>query len=154
MSQRLRAEALTRTADDIGVAVSSEHPNVFGILMETGYPEGVATLVVFADGSTSLYFSKGGGIIGAGEHDSVRAKHGAFFEEAEARLSAFKPATNSPPPKPGRVRFYVRTYRGTLTSEADEDDLGYKRHSLSKLFHAGQAVISAIREATDDDGAF
>ena len=86
-SQRLRTQALTRTARDIGVAPSSAHPTVFGILMETGYPEAVATLVVFAEGSTSVYFSGGGGVIGAGEHESVRATHSPFFAEAESQLS-------------------------------------------------------------------
>ena len=75
MSQQLRAEALARSAQDLGLSSSPEDPTVFGILMETGYPEAVATLAVFVEGSTSLYFSSGGGIIGAGEHDSVRMTH-------------------------------------------------------------------------------
>ncbi|MGH7522027.1 MAG: hypothetical protein ACREMI_12205 [Gemmatimonadales bacterium] len=149
-SKGLRAEALSRTASDIGVTANPEHPNVFGILMETGYPEAVATLAVFAEGSTSMYFSSGGGIIGAGEHESVRETHAPFFAEAEAQLGAFTPATSTPLPSPGRVRFYVRTFKGTLTAEAGEEDLGEMRHSLSELFHAGHAVIAAVREVSGD----
>jgi len=151
MSQHLRSEALTRSAEDIGVVASPEHPNVFGIIMETGYPEAVATLAVFAEGSTSLYFSSGGGVIGAGEHESVRETHGPFFAEAEARLAAFTKTTEMPLPAEGRVRFYVRTFRGTLTAEAAEDDLGEMRHELSDLFHAGHAAIAAVREASDGE---
>lgn len=152
MSSRLRAEALTRTAAELGIDVSPEHPNIFGILMETGYSDAVATLTVFVDGSTSLYFSTGGGVIGAGEHDSVRATHEPFFAEAEARLGAFTKATATPIPADGRVRFYLRTFRGTLTAEAGEEDLGEMRHELSDLFHAGHSVIGAVREASGDDG--
>ncbi len=119
--------------------------------METGYPEAVATLAVFAEGSTSLYFSSGGGVIGAGEHESVRETHGPFFAEAEARLGAFTKATDTPLPTEGRVRFYVRTFRGTLTADALEEDLGEMRHELSDLFHAGHSVLSAVREASGDD---
>jgi hypothetical protein len=109
------------------VAVSAEHPNVFGILMETGYPKAAATLAVFAEGSTSLYFSSGGGIIGAGQHESVRKTHGRFFAEAEAYRRAFTPATDTPLPAVGRVRFYLRTFGGTLTAEAPEEDLVHMR---------------------------
>jgi hypothetical protein len=35
------------------------------VLMELGLEQGVATMVAFADGTVSLYFSGGGGIIGA-----------------------------------------------------------------------------------------
>ena len=42
--------------------------------------ESVASLVSIADGTTSLYFSNGGGIIGAGQHQKVR--------DASARLIA------------------------------------------------------------------
>ena len=40
-------------------------PDVWGVLMELGLEQGVATMVAFADGTVSLYFSGGGGIIGA-----------------------------------------------------------------------------------------
>jgi hypothetical protein len=145
----LRELALTRAAADLGLSPGPESPNVFGILMETAYPEAVASLVVFAEGSTSLYFSNGGGIIGAGEHASVRATLGAFFAETEAHLSAFTPAESTPLPAPGRVRFYLRTFKGTLTAEADEQALGNMQHELSPVFHRGHAVISAVLEATD-----
>jgi hypothetical protein len=153
MSQQLRAEALTQSAQNLGIVTSEEHPTVFGILMETGYSDAVATLAVFAEGSTSLYFSTGGGIIGAGEHDSVRATHAPFFAEAEARLGVFTKTSDTPLPSDGRVRFYLRTFGSTLTAEALEEDLGEMRHELSDLFHAGHNVITAVREASGDDGA-
>ena len=42
-----------------------EMPVVWGVVMETGYPEAVVTLVSLGDRTTSLYFSNGGGIIQA-----------------------------------------------------------------------------------------
>jgi hypothetical protein len=52
-------------------------------------------------------------------------------------------------PSVGRVRFFLRTFAGTLTAEADEEDLGEGRHPLSPLFHAGHEVITAVRESSE-----
>lgn len=152
-ARELRTQALRRSAEQIGIGASPAHPSVFGLLMETGYPHAVASLVVFADGSTSLYFSTGGGVTGAGEHASVRDTHPALFTEAEAQREAFTPTVDTPLPQPGRVRFYLRTFGGTLMAEASEEDLGQMHHRLSRLFHAGHAVIAAIRRATGGNGA-
>jgi len=144
----LRDAALSITAQDLGLAPSADHPNVFGFIMETAYPEAVVTLSVFGEGSTSLYFSNGGGVIGAGQHEAVRRTHPALFREAEAQLAAFKPAKDAELPTAGRVRFYLRTFGGTVGAEADEQDLGHMRHQLSPLFHAAHGTIAAIREAS------
>lgn len=115
--------------------------------METGYPQGVATLVALADGTTSLYFSNGGGVIGAGEQARVRAAAAVLISAAEGRLAEFVLANETPLPDVGRVRLYVRTFGSTLTAEAAEQDLAYGRHALSPVFHAGHAVIATVREA-------
>jgi hypothetical protein len=113
--------------------------------METGYPSGTATLVTFADGTTSLYFSNGGGVIGAGAHAAVRSASERLLATAEAQLADLEPATETPLPQVGRVRFYIRTFSGTLTAEAAEQALVSKHDRLSPLFHAGHGVITAIR---------
>jgi hypothetical protein len=92
----LRAQVLTLSARELRVTSTPALPQVFGLLMETGYPEAVASLVVFAEGSTSLYFSNGGGVIGAGDQESVRAQIQPFLSEAEAHLADFVPATETP----------------------------------------------------------
>ena len=147
-SRELRHQALTVAASDLGLAPTAARPNVWGILMETAYPEGVATLVVLADGTTSLYFSGGGGVIGAGDHDSVRGAGEMVLSATEAHLSHFVTAGETPLPDVGRVRFYVRTFDGIKGAEADEEDLGEGRHPLSPVFHAAHDVIGAIRQVS------
>ena len=144
MSRDLRAKALSARPSELGVRPSGSR--VWGMLMETGYPEAVATLVTFADGSTSLYFSSGGGTIGAGEHDSVRTAAENLLRTADQFLGELAPAKDYPLPEVGRVRFYVHTFEGILAADRDEEDLGYERDPLAPVFHAGHAVISAIRE--------
>ena len=61
---KLRTQVLQRPAGDIELPPSDVVEPV-AILMETGYPEAVATLIAVADGTTSMYFSNGGGVIAA-----------------------------------------------------------------------------------------
>jgi hypothetical protein len=55
----LRNQALNLRKEQLGDAFA-EVP-ILAVLMETGYPEAVATLVGVVDGTSSLYFSNGGG---------------------------------------------------------------------------------------------
>lgn len=119
--------------------------------METGYPGAAASLVTFADGSTSLYFSAGGGVIGGGDHANVNQAARAFVAKAAEELEHFQPATDRPLPEEGMTRFYLRTPAGLLTAAAKEVDLGEGRHPLSALFHAGHAVITPLRAVTEQE---
>jgi len=148
-SRKLREMALSVTAADLKLEPIEARPHVWGVLMELGYPEAVATLAVFADGTSSLYISTGGGVIGAGEHKAVREEAEKLLSVTETHVADFERAAETPYPKPGRVRFYVRTFRTTLTAEADEQDLGHLRHKLSPVFHAGHAVITQMRLISD-----
>jgi len=150
-SQDLRAMVLGMSPEDAGLAPSPQHPRVSGLLMEMGVAEAVATLVVVVDGSVSLYFSHGGGIIGAGDHAAVRDKAEAFLAASEGSLNAMVGTPAFPPPTDGRVRFYALTFAGPLTAEADGETLAEGSHPLSRLFVAGHEVISAIRQL--DQGA-
>ena len=123
-------------------------PTTLAVLMETGYPEAVATLVAVSDGSVSLYFSNGGGIIGAGEHAPVRSVAAKFLAAAAVYVPQASLAQQFPLPSRGRVRFYLVTSQGTYTAEAAEDDLGYERHPFAPLFHQGHELIAAVREHT------
>ena len=143
-SRELRQQALSVSASDLGLSPGGS--KVWGVMMETAFPEAVATLVSFADGTTSLYLSSGGGTIGAGDHASVRTAAEAFLQIANDHLANFSPAHEFPLPEEGHVRFYVHTFDGVLTAERLEEELGEERDSLAPVFHAGHAVIGAIRE--------
>src|SRR5258707_12774007 len=62
------------------VAIAEGRPrSVVVLLMETAYPKAVATLACFADGTTSLYFSTGGGMLRAGRDVYLRPPAAAFL---------------------------------------------------------------------------
>ena len=141
---QLRATALAQTPASLGVT-----DDTVGVLMETGYPGAVATLVAFIDGSASLYFSDGGGMIGAGQHPESAASAKSLVEIAGNNLSKFTPTRKFPLPALGHTRFFVVTARGVLTAEAAEDDLGNNRLPLSTVFHAGHALIAEMRQVEE-----
>ena len=141
----LRKMVLETKPTDIGLKPSDAQMTVLGLLMETGYPEAVVTLVAIADGTVSIYFSNGGGIIGLGPHEGPWRASEALLKLAPQFLKFCQPASSFPLPKPSNTRFYVLTNKGIVTAEVKEVDLVYGRHGLSPLFHKGHELISEIR---------
>lgn len=144
----LRSMFLTRSPRNFGIVPTQDHPRVWAVLMDMGSSEGTTTLLAVVDGTVSLYTSTGGGVIGAGEHPSIRRRAMKFISTAERYFEEFQKTSESPLPAPGRINFYLMTFSGTFTGDFDENALGEGHHKLSKLFYAGHEVISAMREKT------
>jgi hypothetical protein len=142
----LRGRLLETDPTSLGLAPSPGGRRVWAVVMDTAFPEGVASLVVVADGTTSLYTSTGGGTIGAGTHERVAVVSQAFLDRVDGALDLLVPTSSFPLPSTGRVRFCVLTFDGGRTAEADEQDLGESRHPLSGVFHAGHDVLTELRE--------
>jgi hypothetical protein len=145
VAQGLRRQILDLDPAGVGLDRFSADRRVWGALLETGYPKGIATLVALADGTTSLYLSTGGGIIGGGAHDRVAAATQSFLAAVEEHLSLLKPDPDSDVPAEGRVIIRALTYQGRYRAEAAEDDLGHNRHPLSAVFYAGHDVLAELR---------
>jgi len=142
----LRQMALNLKPEEIGLTKLNYSKQVFGIIFETTYANGSFSLVVLADGTASLYFNTGGGIIGAGQHESVRKASANLLAGANQFYSNAKIATTFPTPEIGNTTFYFLTYGGVLRYNAKEIELGEGRDKLSDLFHAAHYVISELRE--------
>lgn len=145
----LRQQVLSVKAETILGSHSDKSDSVYGLLMETGYPEAVVTLVAMADGTVSLYFSNGGGIIGMGEHAEPRQACEQLLSAVPQFLQEFNPSNDYPLPDQGYVTFYILTTTGNLFLTAEETELGNNKHSLSPLFHKAQNLITAIRLAQE-----
>jgi hypothetical protein len=141
----LRTQVLQLKPSELGLS-DVDQSTVFAVLMETAYPEAVATLVAIMDGTASIYFSNGGGIIGGGEHENVRSVCANFIAMAQQFVPQSTLSKTLPLPLKDHVRFYLVTADGVYTLEALADDLGYERHLGSPLFFLGHELISAIRE--------
>ncbi len=146
MYTTLRTQVLTLAPSSVGLSSTEGLPRVFGVVMDTTYRRGSATVVAVADGTTSLYTSTGGGLIGGGTHDDVARANAALLSEAELQLDAFADAAYVDRlPGEDHVRITILTYAGPRFVEAPEDDLGNGRHPAAPVFYAAHDVITALR---------
>src|SRR6266480_3929912 len=133
----------SRAAFDITGTYSKNQP--WGVVMETGYPEGSATLVALADGSASIYLSSGGGTIGGIADEKIRDAAQQVVQIASQFQPEMKLTSIFPVPRRGETIFYVLTDGGVFTASASEEKLGNNRHRFSPLFHARHGVITEFR---------
>jgi hypothetical protein len=151
MYSTLRQQALSIRRTEIDIPAPHPEAPVWGILMETGYPDGTATLFALSDGTTSLYFSSGGGVIGGHAHQGVREANAEFLDTANQFYQHLEPTESFPVPAEEQTLFYVLTDSGVLGGAGLEDDLGLGRHPLSPLFHAGHRVITELRLISESE---
>jgi hypothetical protein len=120
--------------------------SVLAVLMDMGLEGGVVSVVAVADGTASMYISNGGGILGSGEHDSVKTSAHAFISEAGKHLPELKLVTSFPVPNPGNIIFYIVTPDGVYaSSQRPGTDIEQSGDGLFKLYVGGQALITQIR---------
>jgi hypothetical protein len=121
-----------------------EERQLLAAVMDMALGDAVATLVGVADGSTSMYFSTGGGVIGAGQHDAVRTATERWLESCIASAEPFAPVVDPPLPEPEMIQLILVTRVGLAHALAREDDLN-PEHPLWPVYAAAQEVITQIR---------
>jgi hypothetical protein len=149
-SRGLRQQILSMDPVTAGIQEYLGTNQVWGVIMETGYPEATVTLAALSDGNASLYFSSGGGVIGGIEHEAVRKSAIQMSRVADVFVASCVPTTAFPLPKSGETVFYILTKNGKVTATALENDLGEEKHPMSPLFYAGQDVITQLRLITEN----
>jgi hypothetical protein len=141
---QLRSRILSLDPAEVGLTPSNTSQKVWGVLMETGYVVGTATLVALADGTTSLYYSTGGGLLGSGEYSPVAVASKALVTQAENYLQYMSSADKFPLPAVGQVWFVLLAYSDTFTIEASEKTLSTGKHPLSPLFTLGHEIMTQL----------
>jgi hypothetical protein len=117
---------------------------VWGVVLETAYPNAVASLVVLDDGSVSLYVSDGNGCVGCGNQHEVRWAAADLLQIAESSLPLTQPTDDLSLPPEGQVRCYLLTRTGLHAVQAALVGIGSVDERLGTLYFAGQRVIAAI----------
>ncbi|HET7699517.1 MAG TPA: hypothetical protein VFM06_01480 [Candidatus Limnocylindria bacterium] len=149
----LRGMLLASTPSLYGLAPSADLPRVWAGLMEIALGEDAkdsASVVAIADGSASLYTSRLGGVIGAGEHESVRRSALEFLRAMDGSLDVLGLAASAPrPSRRGEYAFVALTYQGMRRATVDEASAATRGHALFPLFVAGHALLTAIRTTTE-----
>jgi hypothetical protein len=145
----LRARALAVSDADIGTSVERKADALFGLLMEFCAGDARVSLVVMADGSTSLYFSNGGGQLGLGLIPTVASVAARLLASADELRAQMQLTTAFPTAAAGRVRFFLMTSGGVLTAEEDDASLRRGSGRFSALFQRADEVITEIRIASE-----
>ncbi len=142
----LREMVFALNPDDIGISKEGFGHPVWGMVMETVEPEGSFSLVTLADGSSSLYFSNGGGIIGGGEHESVREASAYFLTGAQHFYIYAEKVDEYPGPSGGEVLFYFLTFDGVLLFTTLEEKLRKSTDEMANFYQAAHGLISELRK--------
>jgi len=146
----LRALALETSPSRFAALPDRQPADPYGALMEMGISSSVVTLAAFADGDASLYYRNGGGMKGGIGHEPVRKAAKEFVALAKRALPRMQPASAYPLPEDGRVRFYVLTPQGVVTTETDRETLGESDGELTVLFQSGQEVVARMRQVQEE----
>jgi hypothetical protein len=136
----LRSQIFSVVPSEIGLGSP-----LWGCVMETGYPHGTATLVCLADGTTSLYTSTGGGIIGGGFHQAVATANAELLHVVNEHVAEMPSSADQSLPAAGKVIIRALTTSGQRRFEDTEAELGTGHSSMSALFYAAHGVITELR---------
>ena len=109
--QAIRNKLLSLDPQAVDIIATPEHPHVWGVMMEFIVAGSVVTLAGLVDGTTSLYFSSGGGILGSGNHPKVGTAARELVRKAESALECFQPVREYPFPDEGFIRFYASDFQ-------------------------------------------
>jgi hypothetical protein len=105
------------------------------------------TIVCMADGGASLYFSRGGGIVGAGKADTVRTAAQALLERAHLDTPSMRTPATTSTPLAGREHEKCNAAGGPFHASESESVLEAGKSIYSPLYRASQAVFRAIQRA-------
>jgi len=144
----LRNQALTVGREAAGVAPPGPDAPIWLIMVELGTPKATASLVAIADGTTSLYLSTGGGVIGGGAHEQVRSANASLLRTANALRDRMQRVTVCERPPAGSTAFHARTDGGFLSYTGTDLDLARTDRPMSSLFMAAHRVLGELRVMT------
>lgn len=111
------------------------------------------TVTSLMDGNASIYISSGGGVLGGVGHESVRKAAQAFVESLEVCASDFGSGPIQDFPPADQIRFYALSQSGRLHSEEiSRVDVEARNHPLHSCYVSAQAVITELRQVSENNG--
>jgi hypothetical protein len=147
----LRSQALEAESSGL-IPVEGTTGEIAGLVVDIpAGKDAFATLVALRDGTSSLYLSTGGGIIGAGFHEPVRAAVDAVLNKVVEHVPGWTLDEDTRHPPADLVKFFALTSAGRRVNEVPEAAFwGRERHELTPLIAAVQALISAVRSVAPE----
>jgi len=142
---QIRERILHLDPADLGLAPTNASAQVWGVVVEMGYDAGTAMLLALADGTTSLHYSTGGGLVGRGDYAPIAQAAKSLVVEAQKHLWQMSLTQDFPLPQIGQVRFLLLAYKGIYAAEAPKMSLASGEHPLASLFQRSQESLGQMR---------
>ena len=145
----LRRQVLTLGEDYYQRFPDQNDPFVYAALVDMNMGSAYASLACFIDGTTSLYFSTGGGIIGAGqEHEEVKNATFHFLDNASLMIEHLQIADNFDLPKKENQCEYLMTPNGIYTAKFNLSTVQNYSKEMKYLFYLYQSTLKILGEHT------
>ena len=145
MYVELRTAAINRKASELGLDVDPNSNKPYGIIMDWNVGQATSTIVSFATGDASMYYSTGGGWLGGSGVEEVNSASKQFVIAAGEYVGKLNKVSEYPMPPVGFVRFYIITPQGVYGSgDVDSDKLMKDGVDFSSLDDAAQYLIFEI----------
>lgn len=141
VTRELRRLFLTQPPATFGIEQTPENPNVFGVLMEWLVDDVAVTVGAAVDGTTSVYTTRGMGLIGGYADEVLNPAARAFAVAAGKFFDEAAPVSEFPFPEADRVQFYLRTFQGVRRFDASRESIVGGQDPYSGLYDLGWAVL-------------
>ncbi len=147
MYVELRTAALNRTSSELKLDVDPNSNQPYGVIMDWNIGQATSTIVSFATGDASMYYSSGGGWLGGYGIEKVNNASKKFVVSAADYVDKLEKVSEFPMPPVGFMRFYIITPQGVYGSgDIDSDKLVKDSIDFSSLNDAAQYLIFEISQ--------
>jgi hypothetical protein len=114
-------------------------------VIEIGTKDRVILVFGMRDGTASVYWSSGGGLVGGRDNPYISSAAKALVAAAGDIVGVVPLVDQNPLPQPGRVRISILTSDGIRAGEDDEASLMAGRGVLYPLFLRGNDITTGYR---------
>lgn len=123
--------------------------DIYAAVVDMDMGTAVVTLACVIDGTTSLYYSNGGGLLGSGQkYEVVRNATFAFLHSAEQVVNMLAPAKDYDLPKEHKHSVYLLTKQGVFKEEYDMNQISNYSREKQFLNFLYQNVLKVLGENT------
>jgi hypothetical protein len=123
---------------------------VLGVVVETGYDEGVAIIAGYTDGRARFFGSRGPGYIGDEQPEPVQKAARALTQAAAPVVRKLNPGARQGYPARDKVRVTVLTPAGLRVADGERSRLEEESHPLSGVYLAANKLFLELRKAYEN----
>jgi hypothetical protein len=146
----LRNMAFSVSPETLGLTLSKDKAEVYGLVMDWEMGGAIATTIVYMTGDASMYTSTGGGVIGGGQHQNVNSAAKQLIKVAQTYLDKAIKTETTPLPQTDNVKFYLLTNKGIYVGQEVMSNFENNSSKWLGLFEESNKVLTELRSVSGD----